>query len=273
MRGVDEAAPVSLHSRVMTGKAHDAAGGAVLRAGLGYRLYRALVCTPLMWVSTILFGSLAVVLLFILPPRAVSWLCGAQWARLNAFLIPVRVKVRGREHVDPRQSYVIVSNHQSHVDVFVLYGWIGVDFKWVMKQELRRVPGLGIACERLGHVFIDRSNREAALRSINQAKSRIVDGTSVLFFPEGTRSRDGRLGSFKKGAFRMAVDLELPILPVTITGTRDILRPDSRDLRPGRATLTFHPPIAVDPSREGEPDRLLVAARDAINAGLVQAER
>ncbi len=72
------------------------------------------------------------------------------------------VKVHGRENINPQQSYVIVSNHQSHYDVFVLYGWLGIDFKWVMKQELRKVPGLGIGCEKVGHIFIDRSNTERA---------------------------------------------------------------------------------------------------------------
>jgi 1-acyl-sn-glycerol-3-phosphate acyltransferase len=140
---------------------------------------------------------------------------------------------------------VIVSNHQSQFDIFVLYGWLDIDFKWVMKQELRKVPVIGIACERLGHIYVDRSNREAALASIDGAKQRIVDGTSVLFFPEGTRSRDKLMRPFKKGAFRMALDLQLPILPVSIQGTREILPSDTLDLYPGRATMIIHPPIPV----------------------------
>lgn len=243
----------------------DVRGG---RTGLGYRLYRALVYAPVLGVSTLVFGSLAVVLLLAFSPRTVSRICGGGWSRLNALFIPLRVTVEGRERVDPSQSYVIVSNHQSHLDVFVLYGWLGVDFKWVMKQELRKVPGLGIACERLGHVFIDRSDHEAAMRSIGAAKARITGGTSVLFFPEGTRSRDGSLRSFKKGAFRMAVDLGLPILPVTIRGTREMLPAASRDLRPGRARLVIHPPVAVDPTQPGEVERLSADVRSAIQSAL-----
>jgi 1-acyl-sn-glycerol-3-phosphate acyltransferase len=211
-----------------------------------YQPYKYLVFMPILVISTLVLGTLTIVLAFVVSPRMVSLVCGVTWARLNAVLTPMWVRTRGREHVDPRQSYVIVSNHQSHYDVFVLYGWLGIDFKWVMKHELRRVPGLGIGCEKVGHIFIDRSDHQAALRSLEEAKAKIVDGTSVIFFPEGTRSRDGRLRSFKKGAFRMALDLDLPILPVTIAGTRAILPPDTRDLRPGRAALTIHPPVPTD---------------------------
>jgi 1-acyl-sn-glycerol-3-phosphate acyltransferase len=129
------------------------------------------------------------------------------------------VNVTGGENIDPQQSYVVVANHQSLYDVFVLYGFLGIDFKWVMKQEMRSVPA---------------------------AESKISNGTSVVFFPEGTRSRDGALRQFKKGAFRFALDLNLPILPVTIVGTREILPSDSLDLLPGKARLIIDEPIRVD---------------------------
>jgi 1-acyl-sn-glycerol-3-phosphate acyltransferase len=163
-----------------------------------------------------------------------------------AWITPMKVAVEGRDNVDGGQSYVIVSNHQSQYDVFVLYGWLEVDFKWVMKKELRAVPGIGVACDRLGHIYIDRSSHAAAMEALERAKRRIVDGTSVLFFPEGTRSRDGRLKRFKKGAFRMALDLGLPVLPVTVAGTRDVLPPNSIDLRPGSARLVIHPPVSAE---------------------------
>jgi 1-acyl-sn-glycerol-3-phosphate acyltransferase len=178
----------------------------------------------------------------------------------------MRVKVIGRRNVDPLQSYVIVSNHQSQYDIFVLYGWLNIDFKWVMKQELRKVPAIGISCERLGHIYVDRSNREAALSSINAAKQRIVDGTSVLFFPEGTRSRDNRMRPFKKGAFRMALDLQLPILPITIQGTRYILPSDTLDLYPGRATMIIHPPIPIGNYSHDTLDDLIARTRAVIEA-------
>lgn len=210
-----------------------------------YQPYKWLVYIPFLCLSTLLFGSIAVILAFLVNARVASFIGGAVWARLNAMMTPIFVKVSGRSNVDKKQSYVVVANHQSQFDIFVLYGYLGIDFKWVLKQELRKIPGLGIGCEKVGHIFIDRSDHESALASLNAAKEKIVNGTSVLFFPEGTRSSDGNMKDFKKGAFKMALDLELPILPVTIIGTRDILPNNTIDLLPGRALMNIHEPVPV----------------------------
>jgi 1-acyl-sn-glycerol-3-phosphate acyltransferase len=233
-----------------------------------YQPYKWLVFLPVVVLSTLFFGSLAVPLSMTFGPRFASWLCGGWWARLNSYLTPMQVQVHGREHIDPTQSYVLVANHQSHYDIFVLYGWLGIDFKWVMKQELRKVPALGFACEKIGHIYIDRSNRQAALASIEAAKDRIVNGTSVLFFAEGTRSRDGKLGRFKKGAFRMALDLKLPILPLTLSGTRKVLPPTTLDVFPGKVSLTIHEPIATDGLTDKEIPELMSKVRDIVALAL-----
>ncbi len=235
---------------------------------LAYRLYLMLVFAPVLGLSTMVFGVLSVVLTFVLPPRTVGRLCGRSWARINAFMTPMRVAVEGCDNLDPGRSYVIVSNHQSHYDVFVLYGWLETDFRWVMKAELRRVPFLGAACARLGHVYIDRSDRDAALASLAAARDRITGGTSILFFPEGTRSRDGSLLPFKKGAFRMALDLGLPILPLTVSGTRHILPPETRDLRPGRARLVIHPAVPVEGLGPEDAEDLAARVRGVIASAL-----
>jgi 1-acyl-sn-glycerol-3-phosphate acyltransferase len=210
-----------------------------------YQPYKYLVMVPVVVVVTAVFAVVAVSLIAVAKPRTVARLTAVPWARILAWMTPVRVAVEGRDNMDRHRSYVLVSNHQSQYDILVLYGWLGVDFKWVMKQELRRVPGIGIACERLGHIFIDRSDHAAALASLGAAQAKIVDGTSVIFFPEGTRSRSGQLLPFKRGAFRMAVDLGLPILPLTVTGTRDVLPADTSDLMPGSVRLVIHPPVQV----------------------------
>ena len=231
-----------------------------------YKIYAWLIYAPIVGISTCFFGTSAVLLTFFLKPKMVANLCAKPWARVNSWATPMMVRVVGRQNVDPRQSYVITSNHQSQFDIFVLYGWLNIDFKWVMKQELRKVPVIGISCERLGHIYVDRSNREAALASINAAKQRIVDGTSVLFFPEGTRSRSNQMLPFKKGAFRMALDLQLPILPITIQGTRDILPSDTTDLYPGRATMIIHPPIPIEEYDHDNIDELMARTRAVIEA-------
>jgi 1-acyl-sn-glycerol-3-phosphate acyltransferase len=250
-----------------------------------YQLWVWLVFIPYVAVSTLIFALLALVLILVGSQRLASRVAGVLWSRLICFMTPVFVTVRGRENIDRSQSYVIVANHQSVYDIVVLYGWLGVDFRWVMKQELRKVPFLGVACEKIGHIFIDRSNTKRAMESLeaagqviadgtsviffpegtrsetgrlgkfkvgafkmvslNAAKQIITNGTSVIFFPEGTRSETGELGKFKMGAFKMAADLSLPILPVTIAGTRDIVRTKSLLLFPGRAELRVHPPIST----------------------------
>jgi 1-acyl-sn-glycerol-3-phosphate acyltransferase len=234
-----------------------------------YQPYKWIVVGPVLVLSTALFALLAVVLSLVLKPRRASGLSGVPWARTIALFTPMAVDVEGRSNIVPGQSYVLIGNHQSLYDIVLVYGWLGIDFRWVMKQELRKVPGLGVASVRLGHIFVDRSSRRAALRTLEAARQRIAEGASVLFFPEGTRSPDGQIGTFKRGAFRMALDLGVPILPMTIIGTREILPAGSRDLRPGRVRLVIHSPIQTagrDLEHLGE---LMELARDAI-AGPLQ---
>lgn len=237
-------------------------------AHLAYFPYKILIFVPFLAVSTFFFGSLAVIILQFFSPKTVSEVCGATWSRLNSYVTPMFVSVFGKNNIDPRQSYVIVSNHQSQYDIFVIYGWLGVDFKWVMKKELRKIPFLGTACDKLGHIYIDRSNREAALSSLAEARTRITDGTCVMFFPEGTRQEGGRLGEFKKGAFKMAFDLQIPILPVTIVNTDNILPPKSLSLLPGRAGLVIHEPVNLDNYSEENIDLLINDVKNRIQAGL-----
>jgi len=211
-----------------------------------YQVWKWLVVAPVSTAAT-LTGSAAIMMFSpFVNPSTLSRVIAGTWARIVAWVTPMPVRVEGRRNIDPHQSYVVVSNHQSQFDILVLYGWLGIDFRWVMKQELRSIPGLGAACAALGHIYIDRSNHQAALKSINDARERITGGTSVLFFPEGTRSNDSRMRPFKKGAFRFAIDTGLPILPVTVDGTCDVLPARQFDLRPGRARLVIHEPIATE---------------------------
>ncbi|MCP4897648.1 MAG: 1-acyl-sn-glycerol-3-phosphate acyltransferase [bacterium] len=233
-----------------------------------YQPYKWLIFIPLMVALTVGFAFIAVVLSIVMSPEAGSRIAGTAWARTLGFITPMTVRVTGRDNIDPSMSYVIVSNHLSHYDIFVLYGWLGLDIKWIMKQELRRIPALGYACQKLGHVFIDRRNRKAAIASVEAAKTRLKGGSSIVFFPEGTRSRTGELGQFKKGAFRMAIDLGWPLLPVSISGTRTILPSGTFDLMPGKATMHIHEPIPIEGFDESLLPELSQRARKAIASGL-----
>lgn len=231
-----------------------------------YQPYKWLIYIPFLAASTLVFGITAALLAVFVSPKLASFIGGALWAKLNCIVTPIFVKVKGRENIDKRESYVIVSNHQSQFDIFVLYGYIGIDFKWVMKYELRKIPGLGIGCEKIGHVFIDRSNSEKAIASLRAAKERIVNGTSIIFFPEGTRRDGNTLGEFKKGAFKMALDLNLPILPVIITGTEKILPAKTLDLFPGCAQLRIGKPIAIDGYDDSNIDQLVQKTKKAMES-------
>lgn len=233
-----------------------------------YQPYKFLVFLPLLVLSTLFLGTVAVVIATTLSPKLASMTCGVWWARLNSYITPMLVSVRGRERINRKQSYVVVSNHQSHYDVFVLYGWLGIDFKWVMKKELRKIPALGIACEKAGHVYIDRSNSETAIASLKEAKKRIVNGTSVLFFPEGTRSVSGELQEFKKGAFIMALELGIPILPITILDTGRILPTKTINLFPGRARMLIHEPVDVAGYSRESVRELMAEVKNVIQEGL-----
>jgi len=240
---------------------------------LAYRVYKWLVIIPFLAASTALIGLIVICLSYLGAPDFASRIFGTLWARLNVGVSLVNLQVAGREHLDPRQSYVIVANHQSLFDILLLYGFLGLDIKWVMKKELRQVPILGFACAAMGHILIDRSNTSAALASINQASKRIKDGISVVFFPEGTRSRNATLLPFKKGAFRLAVELQLPILPVTIIGSGEILPTDSLHLRPGQAALIFGVPIPTQGYSSDDLTSLIDISRNTILTQLGQSTR
>lgn len=234
-------------------------------AQLLYQPYKLLIFLPVVVIATNLIGGLIILLVTLGLPKLARPL-PVLWARINALAAPARVRVEGRNNVDRSQSYVVVANHQSHFDILAIYGWLGIDFRWVMKIELRKVPVLGLACEKLGHVYIDRSNHRRAQESIDAAKQQLQNGTSIFFFPEGTRSLDGRLLPFKKGAFKLAKELGLPILPVTITGSHDILPAKTLNLFPGNMDIIIHPPIQVTATCTEE--QLIAQARERISSRL-----
>jgi 1-acyl-sn-glycerol-3-phosphate acyltransferase len=240
-----------------------------------YQPYKWLVFGPLLVLSTCFFVGLGIIMLIFTNDRVVNRTTLLWWARFNSFMTPMRVTVIGKESIKKDQSYIIVSNHQSSYDALVLVGWLGLDVKWVMKTELRKFPVFGYAAEKGGQVFIDRSNTRVAYESLEKAKNKIVGGTSIAVLAEGTRSRTGELLEFKKGAFWLAQKLDLPILPVTICNTLQILPPDTLDLFPGRAVMKIHEPVDVSTYDEGSLDRLISDVRRIVQTGLeeYQADR
>ncbi len=204
----------------------------------GFFTYRSCLLTQF-------FSELCSPYVSLFSQRTGSYFGGVIWSRLNALLTPVFIKVEGKHNISGNESYVVIPNHQSYFDIFIIYGWLGLDIRWIMKKELERIPGIGFGSKKVGHIFLDRRNKRVAVESLNKAKSILVNGTSVVIFPEGTRSTDGTLGEFKRGAFKLANDLQLPLLPVTINGTGRILPAGTVNLFPGRASMVIHPPIDI----------------------------
>ncbi len=234
-----------------------------------YQPYVWFVFIPLGLLLTLLTGWTTVLVAMITSPRIASRYVAANWGRLLCWLTPVWVSVDGAENADSSKSYVVVCNHQSQYDIFLVYGWLKLDLKWVLKAELRKAPGVGIGCEKAGHIFVDRANPDQARKAVSDALEDIGDGVGVLFFAEGTRSPDGRLQPFKKGAFRVAASQHLPVLPVTIIGTRDIQKPRSLMIFPGRIRMVIHPPIEVRGGDDAETVReLMTRTREAIASAL-----
>jgi 1-acyl-sn-glycerol-3-phosphate acyltransferase len=234
-----------------------------------YQIYAWLVFIPLGLLFTALSGWVTVLVSMIWGPTFASRNIAARWARVVCWFTPVRVTVEGSENVDPERTYVVVCNHQSQYDIFVVYGWLQLDLKWVLKAELRKVPGVGIGCEKAGHIFVDRTNPEKSRLAVGAALDSVGDGVGVLFFAEGTRSTDGSLGRFKKGAFRVAASQNLPVLPITIVGTRDIQKPKSMMISPGKVRMIIHPAIEVEGGEGAQAIRELMSkTRAAIASGL-----
>lgn len=232
-----------------------------------YQPYKWLV-VPLLFALFTCTLFIPCILLSIVNPSWGSRFAARPWARLNIWFTPATMRVIRDDRYQRGQSYVVVANHMSQYDIFALYGWLDLDLKWVMKKELRKVPLIGYACHAMGHIFIDRKNREAAVKALQDAKRNFRQGTSVLFFPEGTRSPDGRMQTFKKGAFVMAKDLDLPILPITIIGTEKIMPSNTFDIFPGHAQIVIHDPIPVEQVRIARSEQLMAAAQQRIASAL-----
>jgi 1-acyl-sn-glycerol-3-phosphate acyltransferase len=178
--------------------------------------------------------------------RLFSYYPGMYWSKIICHITLCRVNVAGRENLDKKQSYIFISNHQSAYDIFLIYGYLGVPIKWVMKQSLRKLPFVGKACEMAGFIFVDSSSPQAAAKTIREAEQRLKNGASIAIFPEGSRTITGKMNKFKKGAYQMALNLKLPIVPVTINGTFFVMPKKSYRIHPHPIELIIHPPIVTE---------------------------
>ncbi len=221
---------------------------------LFYVAYTWLVFVPIFLVLTLLTALTTIIGCLLGGERVFSYYPGMIWSRLTCYLALCPVHVRGREHIERGKSYVFVANHQGVFDIFMIYGFLGVPIKWVMKAGLEKIPFVGAACRAAGFIFVDNSSSKAAARSVREAERALKSGASIAIFPEGSRTKTGRLGRFKKGAYQMAADQHLPIIPITLNGPFDVLPIGSLNLHRRPMEMVIHeaiPAESMDPSHEG----------------------
>jgi 1-acyl-sn-glycerol-3-phosphate acyltransferase len=187
------------------------------------------------------------------------WGPGLLWAAR------ARLLVSGTEHVDPRGTYVFVANHASMIDVPALFAALPVNVRFILKSELRWVPFIGWYAWATGMVFLPRGNRTRSLLvAIERAARALRGGASVVAFPEGTRTRDGKVQAFKKGAFMSALRAGVPVVPVLLTGTRDVLPRGTFRVRPGTIHVRIGSPIATAGVTPDECDGLVERVRQRL---------
>jgi 1-acyl-sn-glycerol-3-phosphate acyltransferase len=192
--------------------------------------------------------------------------------RLGLRTVGVRVEVQGLEHLDPRQSYLFLSNHQSMLDIIVLLAHLRRTPAFLIKKELFRLPVFNPGLYWIDCVPVDRTHRDRAVESVHRAAAALRRGIDFVAYPEGTRTRTGRLQPFKKGPFYMAVEAGVPIVPVTVDGAFDLMPKGTIRCRPGRVRLTFHPPVPVHGYTVETLDDLMARVRRTIALALPESE-
>lgn len=210
-------------------------------------LYQWLIAFPILLILTILTAIITIIGCTIGNGTFWGFYPARYWSRLFCFFSLSRVEVKGRENINPKTSYVFVANHQGAYDIFLIYGFLNQPFHWLMKKELRKIPFVGKACESAGHIFVDAAGRTSGMRdTMHQAVDTLKGGVSLVVFPEGSRTYNGKMRRFKKGAFLLAQELNLPVVPLTIDGSFRIMPRTSYQITPGKMILTIHPPIYPD---------------------------
>lgn len=235
-----------------------------------YRLYQLCVAAPIFIVASVITSLTTVLGCMLGNGHFWGYYPGKYWSRLAIWLCLLPVKVEGHELLDKKQSYVFVANHQGAFDIFLIYGFLNRNFKWMMKKGLRKIPLVGIACEYAHHIFVDKSGPSKIRKTYDTARETLKEGMSVVVFPEGARSFTGHMGVFRRGAFMLADELQLPVVPLTINGSFNV-KPRMKDLfwvfwHPLK--LTIHEPIAPIGKGADNISNQMKKSYDAVMSGL-----
>lgn len=211
-----------------------------------YRIFQVFVSIPVTILATILTAITVGLGCTLGDGHYWGYYPGRWWARVitKAFLLPV--KVEGRDNLEPDQSYVFVANHQGAFDIFLIYGFLGRNFKWMMKYQINKIPFVGYACKKSHQIMVDKRGVSKIKKTYQDARNILEHANcSVVVFPEGARSFTGHMAEFRKGAFMLADELQLPVVPLTINGSFQVM-PRTKDWHFASwhpLSLTIHQPI------------------------------
>ena len=217
---------------------------------------------------TAIMGTIGIFACLIVPGGRLLMPLARLWSRFVLWICRVELETRHPPGETPRSGAIYIANHQSQLDIPALVLAMPVDFRIVAKRSLLRIPIFGWALWLAGFIFIERGDRDRAIRSLDRAARKIRRGTSIVIFPEGTRSPDGTLLPFKKGGFVLALQAGTPIIPVSIHGGHAVLPKGSLNARPGIITVGFDTPIETHSLSLDSRDALIETVRDRILVGL-----
>ncbi len=237
-----------------------------------YKIYQFFIALPLLLVCTMLASLVTIIGSWIGSAHFWGYYPGKIWAIVFCRILLLPIKVKGHENVDKKTSYVFVANHQGAFDIFLIYGFLGRNFKWMMKKSIRNIFLVGKACESSRHIFVDKSGPKKIQATYDNAREILKEGTSLVVFPEGARSFTGHMGIFRKGAFQLADELQLPVVPVTIDGSFDILPRTAgfNFVTWHRLTMTIHKPIPPKGKGTENIKATMEEAYEAVMSGLPQ---
>ena len=233
-------------------------------------LYQWLIFAPLFVVATIITAVTVIIGCFLGDRRFWAYVPPRYWSKFACRLALCKIIVKGEENIRSNQSYVFTPNHQSYFDIFLIYGYLPQNIKWVQKQELRKIPFVGKASEIAGHVFVDQSSLKSRKESIAKAKDQLREepGASMVIFPEGARSYTGKMAKFKRGAFLIAEQMSLPVVPITINGICEVLRRGTWNLNPGTMELNIHHPLLMENKTDEDISKIANEAQLIVESAL-----
>ena len=233
-----------------------------------YNIYQICFALPVLLVLTVLTALVTIIGSLLGGAHFWGYYPGKIWSQLICYLLLIPVKINGREKLHKRTSYVFVPNHQGSFDIFLIYGFLGRNFKWMMKKSLRKIPFVCKPCESAGHIFVDRSSPKKVLATMRQAEASLKDGVSLVVFPEGARTWTGAMRPFKRGAYQLAVEFSLPVAPLTIDGAFAVMPRTTYNFKPGKIILTIHPPIYPQENKGHDIEDLMKKSYAVIESAL-----